>query len=151
MYYLSACKRGLFRNYYCCTLFLLFEKSFRCYEKYCWFHLYLFLKKKSSLWANIRKKRTIILTSWKMAIFFLQKYYHFQYDHRFLFSGKTGNIRTYEEVRLKMKKHLESVFPSDFLQNVLIETSVFYFVLSWSLKIQNILKDIFSINFSNND
>ena len=129
MYYLPACKRGLFRSYYCYVLLLLLEKSFRCYEKYFWFHLYLFLNK-NSLGTNIRNKHVIrkinlfFLTSRKMAIFFHLKFYHFQYDHRFLFSGKIGKIRTYKEVRLKMKNQLESVFPCDFLQNVLIETSV---------------------------
>ena len=33
MYYLSACKRGLFKSYYCYVLFLSFGKSFKYYEK----------------------------------------------------------------------------------------------------------------------
>ena len=92
--------------------------------------IYIYFWKKNSLGTNIRNKHVIrkinlfFLTSRKMAIFFHLKFYHFQYDHRFLFSGKIGKIRTYKEVRLKMKNQLESVFPCDFLQNVLIETSI---------------------------
>ena len=61
---------------------------------------------------------------------FPSKVCHFHYDHRFLFSREMGNIRAYKEVCLKMKNHLERVFPSHFPQNVLIEISnVSYLVL----------------------
>ena len=46
MYYLSACNRGLFKSYYCYVLFFPFEKSFKYYEKYFKFCLYILLKKK---------------------------------------------------------------------------------------------------------
>ena len=55
MYYLSACNRGLFKNYYCYVLFLLFEKFFKYFEKYFQFHLYIFLKK--NFLANKYKKQ----------------------------------------------------------------------------------------------
>ena len=48
---------------------------------------------------------------------------HFQYDHGFLFSKETGNIREYKEVRLKMKNHLGRAFPSHLWQNVFIDVS----------------------------
>ena len=47
MYHLSACDTGLFKRYYWYVSFLPSENSFRCYEKYCQFHLYIFLKKNS--------------------------------------------------------------------------------------------------------
>ena len=46
MYYLSACNRGLVKSYYCYVLFLPFDISFKYYEKYFQFHLYIFLRKK---------------------------------------------------------------------------------------------------------
>ena len=88
---------------------------------------------------------------------FPSKVCHFQYGHRFLFSKETRNIRAYKEVRLKMRNLLGSVFLCFFLQNVSRETSnvsylvLCYFLMSPSLKIQNKLKDIFFITFSNNN
>ena len=88
---------------------------------------------------------------------FPSKVCHFQYDHGFLFSRKTGNIREYKVLRLKMKNHLGRAFPSHLRQNVFIDTSnvsylaLCHFLISSSLEIQSILKDVFSITFSNNN
>ena len=56
MYYLPACDRGLFKSYCFYVLFLLFEISFRCYEKCFQFHLYIFLKE--IFLVNKHKKQT---------------------------------------------------------------------------------------------
>ena len=75
---------------------------------------------------------------------FPSKVCHFQYDNRFFFCKKMGNIGSCKKVRLqklikcrlsgdsicfstfynclKKKNHLERVSPSHFLQNVLTET-----------------------------
>ena len=45
MYYFSACNRDLFKRYYCYVFTIAVEKSFKYYEKYFYFHLYIFLKK----------------------------------------------------------------------------------------------------------
>ena len=95
--------------------------------------IYIYFWKKIK---NIRNKRVIrkinlyFFDVMKNGHIFPSKVYHFQYDHRFFFSRKIGNIRTYKEVLLQMKNHFESAFPSDFLQNVLIETlNISHFVL----------------------
>ena len=70
MYYLSACNRGPFKSYYCYVLFLPFE-------------ICLYVVEKNYLLTNIRNKCVIkrifffFLTSWKMAKFFLQKFFIF--------------------------------------------------------------------------
>ena len=79
----------------------------------------------------------------KIAIFSLQKFviYNMITDS-FLVEKWGRNIRACKEVRLKMKNRLGRVFPSHFLQNILIETSnvsylvLFHFLMPWSLKIQ---------------
>ena len=120
MYHLSACNTGLFKRYYWYVSFLPSEKSFRCYERYCQFHLYIFLKK-IPLLTNIRIKYVIrkINLSFsdvmKNSQIFPSKVCHFQYDQRFLFSKEMGNIRAYKEVRLKMNNNLGRVFPAHFL------------------------------------
>ena len=112
--------------------------------------------KKISLLTNIRNERVIrkinlyLFTLWKMAIFFLQKFV--------IFTMMTGSFLVEKWGTLERKKsHLGRVFSSHFLQNVLIEISnvsylvFFHSLMPWSLKIQNTLKDIFSITFSNNN
>ena len=153
MYYLSSWNRGLLKSYFCHVLFLPLEKSFKYYERYFSFHLYIFLKKKF-LVKNIRNKcfvRKINLCFFdvmKNGQIFPSKVCHFQYDHRWHFSRKKGNIRTCKEARLKklikfrlsglysfwqfssclkIENNLGEVSPSNFLQDVLIETSNFCF------------------------
>ena len=151
MYYLSSClKVAIAKN-----SSDVMKNIFNPISIYSW--------KKKSLLTNRGNKRVMkkinlyFFDVMKNGHIFPSKIFHFQYDHRFLLSKKMGNIRPCKEVRLKMKNHLEIVFPSHFLLNVLIETSnisyliLFLFLMSWSLKIQNILKDIFSITFSNNN
>ena len=118
-----------------------------------------YIWEKISLLTNIRNKRGFFFffDVVKKCHIFPSKVCHFQCGHRFLFSKATRNIRAYKEVRLKMRNHLGRVFPFYFLENVSIETSnvsylvLCHFLMSSSLKIQNTLKDIFSITFSNNN
>ena len=113
--------------------------AYKCKKQVCY-------KEKKSVFFDLRKNSYI----------FPLKVCHFQYDHRFFFSREMGNNRAYKKVLLKRKNHLGRVFPSYFLQNVLTETSyvsylvLCHFLMSWSLKIQNTLKDIISITFFNN-
>ena len=119
--------------------------------------------KKKILLTNIRNKSVIrkinfyFLDVMKNGHIFPSKVFHFQYDHGFLFSRETRNIREYKEIPLKMKNHLGRAFSSNFRQNVFIDTSnVSYLALchsliSSSLKIQSALKDVFSITFSKNN
>ena len=76
--------------------FFSFEKSFRCFKKYFYFHLYSFINK-------YKKQRNINLLSdvRKNGHIFLSKVCHFQYQYRFLFSREMGNIRACKEVRLQ--------------------------------------------------
>ena len=120
-----------------------------------------YIWEKISLLTNIRNKRDFFFCLFfdvvKKCHTFPSKVCHFQYDHRFLFSKETRNIRACKDVPFKMRNHLGRVFPCYFLQNVSIETSyvsylvLCHFLMSSSLKIQNTLKDIFSITFSNNN
>ena len=104
-----------------------------------------------------KENKSLFFDVMKNGHIFPSKVCHFQYDHGFLFSRETGNIREYKEVRLKMKNHLGRAFPSHFRQNVFIDTSnvsylaLCHFLMSSSLKIQSTLKDVFSITFSNNN
>ena len=119
--------------------------------------------KKKFLLTNIINKSVIkkinlyFFDVMKNGHIFPSKVCQFQYDHGILFSRKTGNIREYREVRLKMKNHLGRAFPYYFWQNVFIDTSnvsylaFCHFLMSSSLKIQSTLKDVFSITFSNNN
>ena len=55
MYYLSAFSRGLFNSCYCYGVFLPFEKTFKCYEKFFIIQsLYIFEK---NLLVNKYKKQ----------------------------------------------------------------------------------------------
>ena len=51
----------------------------------------------------------------KNGYIFSLKICYFEYDHRFFFIREMGNIRAYQEERLKMKNRLERGFPSHFL------------------------------------
>ena len=163
-----------------CFIFPIGEISQMLWKIFLILSLYI-LEKTISLLTNIRNKGVIrrinlcFLTSWKMVIFFLQKFIILNMITDFLLVEKW---RTLEHAKryvcknflkldcrdiicfafcLKMKNHLGRVFLSHSLQNVLIETSnVSYFVLchfltSWRLKIANTLKDIFSITFFNSN
>ena len=119
--------------------------------------------KKKLLLTNIRNESVIrkinlyFFDIMKNDYIFPSKVCHCLYDHGFLFSRETGNIREYKKVRLKMKNHLGRAFPSHFWQNIFIDTSnvsylaLCHFLISSSLKIQSTLKDLFSITFSNNN
>ena len=91
MYYLSACNKGPFKRYHCFVLFWPLEKSFRCYEIYFQFHLYIVLKK-IYLLTNIRNKGVIgkinlyLFDVMKNGHIFPSEVCHFQYDHRSHFS-----------------------------------------------------------------
>ena len=114
----------------------------------------IYFWKKNSLLKNIRNKcfvRKINLCFFdvmKNGQIFPSKVCHFQYDHRWHFSRKKGNIRMCKEARLKklikfrlsglysfwqfssclkIENNLGEVSPSNFLQDVLIETSNFCF------------------------
>ena len=129
------------RSYYCYVLFLPFKYPFRCYEKYFYFHLSIYLGK--ILLVNKYKKQTWLFVCLffdvvKKCHIFPSKVCHFQYGHRFPFSKETRNIRAYKDVPFKMRNHLGRVFPCYFLQNVSIETSyVSYLVL---LPFLNVIK-----------
>ena len=145
MYYLSACNKGPFKRYHCFVLFWPLEKSFRCYEIYFQFHLYIVLKK-IYLLTNIRNKGVIrkinlyLFDVMKNGHIFPSEVCHFQYDYRSHFSRKIGNIREYKEVRLEMKNRLGRVFSTHFLY-----LALFLFLMSWSWKIQNTLKPYFPL------
>ena len=131
--------------------------------KYIFNSISIYFWKKNYLLTNMRQKSAIrkinlyFFEFMKSGHIFPSKVSHFQYDHGFRFSRETGNIREYKDVRLKIKNHLGRAFLSHFWQNVFIDTSnVSYlalsdFLMSWSLKIQSTLKDVFSITFSNNN
>ena len=65
--------------------------------------------KKNSLLTNkrnkcvIRKINLYFFDVMNNSQIFALKVRHFEYDHRFLFSGEMGNIRTCQEVRLLIK------------------------------------------------
>ena len=128
MYDLSACNRRLFKTYYCFVLFLLFKSFFKYYEKYFWFHLYLFEK---TFLVNKYNKKCVI----RRIMYFCKNLL---------------NLDCRDSIRFgicKMKGHLGRVSPSHFLQNVLIEIScvcskkfcnsycvLCHFLISWSLE-----------------
>ena len=154
----KACLKVTIVIFYFCH-----SKNLSDVMKYIFNSISIYFWKKKFLLTNIRNKSVIrkinlyFFDVMKNGHIFPSKVCHFQYDHGFLFSRETGNIREYKEVRLKMKNHLKRAFPSHFRQNVFIDTSnvsylaLWHFLMSSSLKIQSTLKDAFSITFSNNN
>ena len=162
IYYLSAFNRGLFNSYYCYGLFLPFEETFKCYNKF--LYLYIFLNKifLSTNIRNICVKRKInryYFDVMKNDQIFSSKVYHFQYDNRFLFRREIENVRRIQIARitfalaffkmLKMENYLGETFSFPFPAKCFNKN----FAISLCHKVQKIgnrLKVIFFITFSNN-
>ena len=91
MFYLFACNRDLFKSYYFYGLFLPSEKPFKYHENCFQFLLYILL-------PTSTRQKCVFMKNVKT---FPSKFFHFQYDNRFLFSRKMENIRNCKEVRLQ--------------------------------------------------
>ena len=130
MYYLSAFNRGLFNSYYCYGLFLPFEETFKCYNKF--LYLYIFLNKifLSTNIRNICVKRKInpyYFDVMKNDQIFSSKVCHIQYGNRFLFRREIEKVGRIQIARiifplaffklLKMENYLGESFSFPFPAN----------------------------------